>query len=60
MVLISSNPIADVTTNKNDGEFFVFIHAQGGWDVTLWSDPRESEGFRKERKLNWHKNPGWG
>jgi len=25
---------------KNDGEFFVFIHASGGWDVTLWSDPR--------------------
>src|SRR5947209_3498322 len=21
-------------------EFFVFIHASGGWDVTLWSDPR--------------------
>lgn len=23
-----------------DTEFFVFIHASGGWDVTLWSDPR--------------------
>jgi uncharacterized protein (DUF1501 family) len=21
-------------------EFFVFIHAAGGWDVTLWADPR--------------------
>jgi hypothetical protein len=21
-------------------EYFVFIHAVGGWDVTLWSDPR--------------------
>ena len=21
-------------------EFFIFIHASGGWDVTLWSDPR--------------------
>lgn len=21
-------------------EFFVFIHASGGWDVTLWADPR--------------------
>jgi len=21
-------------------EFFIFIHAAGGWDVTLWSDPR--------------------
>jgi hypothetical protein len=24
---------------KSD-EFFVFIHAVGGWDVSLWSDPR--------------------
>lgn len=30
----------------NDGEFFVFIHAAGGWDVTLWSDPRnEAKGL---------------
>jgi uncharacterized protein (DUF1501 family) len=21
-------------------EFFLFIHASGGWDVTLWADPR--------------------
>jgi Protein of unknown function (DUF1501) len=21
-------------------EFFIFIHAAGGWDITLWSDPR--------------------
>jgi hypothetical protein len=21
-------------------DFFIFIHAGGGWDVTLWSDPR--------------------
>jgi uncharacterized protein (DUF1501 family) len=27
------------SANAND-EFFVFIHATGGWDVTLWSDPR--------------------
>jgi hypothetical protein len=24
-------------------EFFVFIHAAGGWDVTLWSDPRNEK-----------------
>jgi hypothetical protein len=24
------------------GEFFVFIHAAGGWDVTLFADPRNS------------------
>jgi uncharacterized protein (DUF1501 family) len=23
-------------------EFFVLIHASGGWDVTLWADPRNS------------------
>lgn len=21
-------------------DFFIFVHAAGGWDVTLWSDPR--------------------
>jgi hypothetical protein len=21
-------------------EFFIFVHAAGGWDVTLWADPR--------------------
>ena len=27
-------------------EFFIFIHASGGWDVTLWSDPRnEAKGL---------------
>ncbi len=25
---------------SREGQFFVFIHASGGWDVTLWSDPR--------------------
>src|SRR5438270_3302584 len=23
-----------------EGHFFIFIHASGGWDVTLWADPR--------------------
>jgi hypothetical protein len=27
-------------TSKTNDEFFIFVHAQGGWDVTLWSDPR--------------------
>jgi hypothetical protein len=27
-------------------EFFVFVHASGGWDVTLWADPRnEAKGL---------------
>ncbi|WP_437673987.1 DUF1501 domain-containing protein [Sorangium sp. So ce131] len=25
---------------KAEDDFFVFIHAAGGWDVTLWADPR--------------------
>lgn len=25
-------------------EFFILIHANGGWDVTLWSDPRYAPG----------------
>ena len=29
-----------------EDEFFIFIHASGGWDVTLWSDPRnEAKGL---------------
>jgi len=31
--------LADVTA-ASDSEFFIFIIAQGAWDVTLWSDPR--------------------
>jgi hypothetical protein len=31
--------LADVATGNQD-EFFVFLIALGGWDVTLWSDPR--------------------
>jgi hypothetical protein len=26
-----------------DDDFFLFIHAAGGWDVTLWSDPRNEK-----------------
>jgi hypothetical protein len=25
------------------GDFFVLIHAAGGWDVTLWADPRNEK-----------------
>ena len=31
---------AFAATPAASDEFFVFIHASGGWDVTLWSDPR--------------------
>src|SRR5271155_4484947 len=30
-------------TPAGDTEFFVFIHASGGWDVTLWADPRNEK-----------------
>jgi hypothetical protein len=35
--------LADASVARTAGagdEFFVFIHAAGGWDVTLWADPR--------------------
>jgi hypothetical protein len=31
--------MADIA-KAEEGEFFIFIHAAGGWDVTLWADPR--------------------
>lgn len=37
--LPSIRAIAEAT-KTNDGEFFIFVHASGGWDVTLWADPR--------------------
>ena len=33
--------LADATDGAE--EFFIFIHAAGGWDVTLWSDPRNEK-----------------
>jgi Protein of unknown function (DUF1501) len=27
----------------SEAEFFIFIHASGGWDVTLWADPRNEK-----------------
>lgn len=33
--------LADGSTKST--EYFVFIHVSGGWDVTLWSDPRNEE-----------------
>ncbi len=32
-------PLWAAATNTAD-QFFVFVHASGGWDVTLWADPR--------------------
>src|SRR5580698_2520554 len=35
-------PLASIAaaTDTSPAEFFIFIHASGGWDVTLWADPR--------------------
>ena len=35
--------LADATSQGAADEFFVFIHAAGGWDVTLWADPRNEK-----------------
>ena len=43
--LPSSRAFADVA-KASETEFFLFIHAAGGWDVTLWADPRnEAKGI---------------
>jgi uncharacterized protein (DUF1501 family) len=36
-------PRALADAPAGDTEFFVFIHASGGWDVTLWADPRNEK-----------------
>ena len=43
--LPSRQSLADVA-KASETEFFVFIIAAGGWDVTLWADPRnEAKGI---------------
>lgn len=37
--LPSRRALADVAA-ATEAEFFIFVHAAGGWDVTLWADPR--------------------
>src|SRR6266481_5135242 len=39
---ISSRPLMQALADNPDNsrEFFIVIHQAGGWDVTLWSDPR--------------------
>jgi uncharacterized protein (DUF1501 family) len=34
--------LAAVPTRAAETEFFVLVHAAGGWDVTLWADPRNT------------------
>ncbi len=42
---LASSPLtrALADTPAGDTEFFVFVHASGGWDVTLWADPRNEK-----------------
>ena len=35
-----SRALAAAPPEASSDEYFVFIHAAGGWDVTLWADPR--------------------
>jgi len=37
---LSAVPLVHATEAAAADEFFIFIHANGGWDVTLWADPR--------------------
>lgn len=42
----ASSPFARALADQggnSDGHFFVFVHAAGGWDVTLWADPRNEK-----------------
>jgi uncharacterized protein (DUF1501 family) len=41
----ASSPLARALadTPAGDTEFFIFVHASGGWDVTLWADPRNEK-----------------
>ena len=37
---LPSRRAAAELAKARESEFFIFIHAAGGWDVTLWADPR--------------------
>jgi hypothetical protein len=39
-ILAGLPPLEALASASNGDEFFVFIFALGGWDVTLWADPR--------------------
>ena len=47
-----------------EDEFFIFIHASGGWDVTLWADPAQrSQGTRRSgihQRLHGHRHQTMG
>ena len=37
---LSAVPLLHAAEAAAADEFFIFVHANGGWDVTLWADPR--------------------
>lgn len=38
--MLTRRPLWAGVQQAKSTEFFVFVHAAGGWDVTLWADPR--------------------
>ena len=38
MAALAARPLWAAPAARDD--FFIFIHAAGGWDITLWADPR--------------------
>lgn len=41
---LAARPLfAATAAAPGSAEFFIFIHAAGGWDVTLWADPRNEK-----------------
>jgi hypothetical protein len=41
--LASVPGLARAEATSESPEMFIFIHASGGWDVTLWADPRNEK-----------------
>jgi Protein of unknown function (DUF1501) len=37
---LAMRPLYAAAAAAATDQFFIFIHASGGWDVTLWADPR--------------------
>ncbi|HEY0253118.1 MAG TPA: hypothetical protein VGC41_16405, partial [Kofleriaceae bacterium] len=40
---LATRPLWAASAAQSSDEFFIFIHAAGGWDVTLWADPRNEK-----------------
>ena len=38
--MLALRPAFAAATPKTSDDYFLFVHAAGGWDVTLWADPR--------------------